>query len=305
MNFDLDVIRKYPEWRQYDRVVREFLMYLENTEKMKFRLSAEYYGENGIEDYTVEIPYMHRWKTEYKNGVLWKFYRLEDYLKENPIDVVTMVTFTTSHGYNKFHRKGKTSNRTIQESFAELKEGWRKIRDNFRGFQYVWIMEPHENGYPHIHVAVFGKIPEKDQYRIMSLWAKWGIGSYDHGVQFEAKEKKDSVKSVRNYLLKYMRKTIYKTESKYGENEKWTTGELVFNALAYKHRWRFWGATKELSSVMRFTKKTDEQNYLYVATEMKNAKGEYNELWAKKGHMAHLALNPAITVDDEGNVQKV
>jgi len=301
MKFNVVVLRKYQEWRKYEMVVCEFLRYLENTENMKFRLSAEYYGENGIEDYTVEIPYMHRWKTEYKNGVLWKVYQLEEYLKMNPYEVITMVTFTTSHGYNKFHRKSEYSDVTIQQSFADLKKGWAKIRHHLKKYQYVWIMEPHKNGYPHIHVVVLSVIPVKEQRQIKELWVKWGIGSHEHGVNFEAKEKDQSVKSVRNYLIKYMRKTIYKTESKFGENEKWTTGELIFNALAYKHQWRFWGATKALSAVMRFTKKADDKNYLFVATEMRNANGEYNELWAKKGHIAHLALNPAITVDDEGN----
>lgn len=240
-----------PAWAPYQKQVREFQRYFANTEEMNFRVSGLSFFEGDYYTVTREIPYVHRWTALYKSSVIARFYQLEQWLKENPCDVITMLTLTTYHGYNKFGEPSEISHATIEDGFnllkhgADGKSGWDTLRKTIRmkGYQYVWVMEPHKTGYPHIHVVIFGKVSEKDQERIKRLWHKYGCGSYEHGAQFSEKKGSDSIKSIRNYLMKYMIKAW--------RDSTWTTAQLVFNALVWDNHWRLWGASGSISDVMQ------------------------------------------------------
>ena len=269
-------IIKSPLWRPHIKTVQAFSCYLISKEDMKFRISgiSEFEGD----EYTVtrELPYVHRWTDLYKRAVLAKFHQLETYLKENPIDVITMLTLTTYHAYDKFGRPSKTSTTTIPESFALLKNGWNGIRDSlkYRNLQYVWILEPHKTGYPHIHVCILGKVTQKDQQKIINLWHKYGCGSLEHGAQFSEKKGDDSVKSIRNYLMKYMVKAW--------RDSKWTTAQLVFNSLVWDNNWRLWGSSKNLTIIMR-NGKPEKTGIDWQLTELRTSKDvDYMAIWKKE-----------------------
>jgi hypothetical protein len=59
---------------------------------------------------------------------------------------------------------------------------------------------------------------------------------------------------LRNYLIKYLAKTFIKTIP------DWSPEELVFNAIAWKEDYRFFGCSWELSIAMRRQKK-DNHTY--------------------------------------------
>ena len=269
-------ISKNPLWAPHLKAVQAFKIYLETTADMDFRITglSEYEGDLNV--VTRTIPYIHRWNELYKKKVLGKFYALEDYAKINPFDALTMLTLTTHHAYYESGRRSAHSNATIPQSFKLLKQGWHKLSDAIRkrGYSYVWILEPHRTGYPHIHVAIIGRVDEKDQKRIKTLWTRYGGGSFEHGAHFSEKSGEDSILSIRNYLMKYMIKSW--------ADSKWTTAQLVFNALVWDNNWRMWGASKKLSKIMKSydPEKTDIE---WQKTEIKTScYSDHSVTWKKE-----------------------
>jgi hypothetical protein len=264
-------------WAPHLDEVRRFSAYLENTEGMTFRVSGTFEDDGEDCIVTRELPYIHRWTPIYKKMVIAKFYKLEDYARSLGVTSLTMLTLTTFHAVDQFGRRVDTNDVTIPESFALLKQGWDKLRNaiNKRGFQYVWIMEPHRSGYPHLHVAIFGDVPLNDQIRIKHLWEKYGCGSYEHGAKFTA-PKGGNVKSLRNYLIKYMVKGLRDAKV------KWTTAQLVFNALVKEYGWRLWGSTRDLTIAMKKDGPiTSGVTWLLTETKKSWCSG-FRETWRKK-----------------------
>lgn len=262
-------------WLPYLNIVKHFRTYLVTTNDSTFRVSGIYKFEG--EDFTISntLPYIHRWTDLYKKGVLARFYSLERELKGKPVNVVTMMTLTTYHGVNALGEKSKDHNETILEGFTLLKEGWSKLRQRLRGIDYVWIMEPHKTGFPHIHVVILEKIDKERQMRLKRLWAAYGCGSVKYGIKFTEKQGPDNIKSIRNYLMKYLVKSWIDSD--------WTTGQLVFNAIVWENDYRLWGASTRLSKIMRRSK-PEPLDVEWQKTEIKATRfSDHNVLWRKEG----------------------
>lgn len=176
-------------------------------------------------------------------------------MKDNP-GIVTMFTLTTYQGsHSRFNdgsysRKVKGKDLSIQESLDLLKASRTKflnvLRNRYPGINYVWVLEPHETGYVHCHLVVFREFSDEVQEAIKRLWSeKYRAGSFERGVEVTSKRSDESIKSIRNYLMKYMTKQFGKGE------EPWTDGELLFNAMIWATGTRMWGASKQLTEVMR------------------------------------------------------
>jgi hypothetical protein len=104
-------------------------------------------------------------------------------------------------------------------------------------------MEPHKSGYPHIHVAILGYIPKDMQDRLARLWSeKYQVGSAEHGIDFSVKSVKESVQSIRNYLMKYISKGIGA-----GGSKTWTPAEWIYHTIAWKHQHRYIGMSRIIS----------------------------------------------------------
>lgn len=66
---------------------------------------------------------------------------------------------------------------------SDLLDGWGKFRQVLdRGTEgwrteYIRVVEPHKSGYPHLHVAVFGKADRSLTEKVNDLWVdKYDIG---------------------------------------------------------------------------------------------------------------------------------
>ncbi|MFA4850559.1 MAG: hypothetical protein WC626_12600, partial [Methanoregula sp.] len=191
----------------------------------------------------------------------------------------------TTYQDGKYSTLTKGHKITIPKAFDLLKYSWKHLRRALQyylpGIEFVWIMEPHKTGYPHLHVVILTDISKSTQEAIRLLWSKCYVaGSAEHGVDFSVKKSSESINSIRNYLMKYMAKGFVSTGSKFGEDDSWGAGELVFNALVRKNKWRFFGASRKLCKVMAYSKKNDER-ICWKATEMFDSNEEYNLTWAK------------------------
>ena len=282
-------IRDNPVLSPHRRTVFRFRSYLSNTANCKFKIYGEGFDREGriTFDMFKELEYIHRWTDIYRKAVLARFYQLENWLKDNPTSV-TMLTLTTYQD-GQYSASVKGDAVTIPQSFDMLKASWKRLRMALRQYlpsnRYVWIMEPHKTGYPHLHVIIFEGVNKETQAAISRLWSKkYKAGSADHGVNFAIKTPDESIRSMRNYLMKYVAKGFTSTGSKFGEGDTWGTGELVFNALVWEYKWRIFGASRGLSKVMQHVKKTDcGVSYSYFATELRDANGETHITWLKDG----------------------
>lgn len=226
------------------------------------------YDEAQQETVDAEKPYMHRWKPEYMKARIAKLYLLDEWAKNNPLPL-SMLTFTTYHN-TAYAQKNRGKGYTIEESWNYLKNGFRKasllIRNKIRpGVPYFWIAEPQpESGYPHIHSGYFTEFTATEQVRLKNHWSRIvKAGNYRHGLDFsyEQNYKNGEVMSLRNYLMKYLAKTFIESIP------DWTPEELVFNAIAWKEGYRFFGCSRDLSNAMKRPMK-DNLTYTWLTTTM-------------------------------------
>jgi len=256
----LNKIKFYPQLREYEDLAFQFVNYLELTENTQIRLEGLTRKGWKIQVRVKDIPYIHRWSECYLDSRLAKLYKLEAWVKENPVPV-TMATYTTYHDYNS---SGTRVNEgySIEQSFKVLNKGlWKStnLLRKMRGgpVRYMNVLEPHpKSGYPHAHVMYLSKITEEEQDRLKNHWSNVvGAGDYDHGLAFSVDSvfEEGEITSIRNYLMKYMAKTLYDGW------RSWTPQELVFNAVAWggkrdpfkkRRHYRTFQPSRELSKIM-------------------------------------------------------
>ena len=251
----LSKIRFRPQLREYQNLASAFLEYLSNTKLMEFQVDGLKFHEEDlntdVQAVRTYIPYIHRWTEPYLKSRLAKGYLLDTWYRKNPLPI-TMLTYTTFHDYTA---RGARVNDgyTIESTFGLLKDGFtrsRKMIKKIKGFSpdYLQIWEPHpKSGYPHIHVPVFCDFTEDEQARLKEHWSTTlSLGDYEAGLDFEQGTtfKRGEMTSIKNYMLKYMRKTLY------DGFEEWTAEELVFNAVAWKNHFRTFQPSLALSRVM-------------------------------------------------------
>lgn len=281
----LAVIESDPKLSPYYEDVRDFLTYLNRTEGTRFRLRGL---SPDVSEVETEIEYVHRWTATYRRGWIAKLYQLDEwYKREQP--PVTMLTLTTYQDGDYSRWKGRYL--TIPESFETLKGGWKNLSmvlrkpDSLGKFDYLSIMEPHKTGYPHLHVPIFAEVSDPLQEKIGNLWEGYGAGSAEHGVNFSFRESRTDISSIRNYLLKYLSKGLTGTGSRFGD-ESLTPGQWVFQALVWRHHWRIFGSSRNLSQVMTWDRTSEPVQWL--STDLIDQNGDVHPLWRQEGSEALL-----------------
>ena len=283
--FLVSQIKNDPKFHMYHDICYKFVNYLDETSTLYFKINGQWVNEGNLVEHN--LPYIHRWTDIYRRSVLARLYKFEEWFNENP-SPVTMLTLTTyQDGDFSIREKGHLV--TIPDSFEILKENWKKrsmlIRNRIRkNVDYLWILEPHmkhDTGYPHNHSLFLTKFTPKEQERIRSLWyEKYKAGSYDHGVDFTIVEPEESIKNIRNYLMKYLAKTFVNTGSKFSKSPDWTKGQLVFNAVARENKYRLWGSSRNLTMVMKRAPNVNEEFEIeWFKTELCGSYNELIEVW--------------------------
>lgn len=274
----------------YGNIVEIFFDYMNRMEDTT--VTNVYLAGEGV----LEIDVKHRWKDEYAKVMLAKFKDLED---SRFTDMwTTMLTITTYQDNEEGNpetpedwEKGRGA--SWFEAMERMKESLDKTLDVLRQiarreletkFHYVWIVEAHKSGYPHIHIAIFGDVSEwldkhENKLRIQKiLEEKHDIGKSGIATEFDTKPPsgEGAIDNLSNYLMKYFKKNFGELQSKYESNtlEEKDWGTIVYNACMFVSGYRTWGTSKEVGEVMKSDSSKSNKEY-------KNLGGELNSSGTK------------------------
>lgn len=221
------------------------------------------------------LPYENRWAPGRRKELSEKLKRLEYWFELQSDRPVTMITLTSYQ--KKWLEKGKIrygyNDVSIQGAWHDLNVGRGKllklIAKYFPGTDYFWVVEPHQSGYVHYHLAVFADISNEvkdnkgkgieDKFR--DLWSKkWKIGSHTYGLDFSHKKNKDDkIQHLKNYLSKYLEKGFLMN--------KWTSGMLKFNANLWDSGFRMYGASTAIRKMMNIEGDNQQHETRYYFAE--------------------------------------
>jgi hypothetical protein len=198
------------------------------------------------------LPYNHRWTKQYREMVYAKLCgaerRLESIFGSGPVPT-TMLSLTAA----QTDSEGRP--RPPGEVLQDLLDGWDKFRRVIRrateGYrtEYLRVVEPHQSGYPHLHVAIFGVAKPSLQEKVREMWVeKYGVGgenAHENAVEIE-RGRGAQVENAAAYLMKYLGKT---TVRETGEQQQ-VDGFRAFAALLWVTGKRQFSASEALSEAM-------------------------------------------------------
>jgi hypothetical protein len=242
----LQDVRADPSLQYYVPLSERFFDYLVSVPYQTVETHSQY-TDGYIEDN--KFPVIYRWSETYRKSIIAKFSRLDEWYIDNRSDV-SLISFT-----------GSSRGLTVDKHWEILNQGKVKLMKSLRyvlkrPFNYVTTVEPHpgygrNRGYAHSHMALFHGLTDEDQEKLKKKWASYGFGSYKHGLQIRVTESQDEIKDLKNYLLKYISKSWIETGGKYSKAH-WDKHLFIFNAVAWENQYRFWGASRKLSDVMKY-----------------------------------------------------
>lgn len=234
----------------------EFFEYLERTSNsvMIFHGHEMRFNEPVIS----RGEYVHRWSGRYKKRLLARFYKLDAWFRENSCDT-TLMTLTTVH-------RG-----SLPDQYTLLLNHYRKLRDAMRRphflgkFTYFYVLEPHQDGYIHLHMLIFQELTREQQERIKSIWSeRYGVGVAD-ALDFEIKTVAGGLHSPRNYLMKYLAKTFDIDPA----STDTSSAFFLFSAVAWwmgqkgtgYSRVRFWNCSRDLQPILKLDEVDGDEFY--------------------------------------------
>lgn len=239
---------------EYQSIIKEFQCFLEDTKNMKMKMLLRH--RETLQLKKVEMEIMTRWKKAYKNRVLARFYKLNDYFNEVKPDY-TFVTLTTRQDMS------------LEQQYEFIKANFRKLRDVMRKalgkFPYVWVTEPHGTGYTHIHMLAFVGISENLQEHFKEIWQdKYEAGS-KKAMDFSSNINGGNIRSVKNYLMKYISKSLDSLKN---------PEILLYNSVAWNMSrrknedskgFRFYGMSKDLTKLCKLSER--ERGHYYCVKQ--------------------------------------
>ena len=275
--------------KAYTKDVLNFLGYISDTAKRTFHIKMINTLSGELK--TLIKPYVHRWTDIYKSGVLAKMYQLEAYYGDN-IQDVEFITLTT-------YQRGLT----YEEALTNLSKGREKLlsllRWRYGTNDYVWVFEPHESGFAHLHMVYFRALSPSDRESLSSIWHdKYELGSKEHGLYFSPPRASSdgvflsgSIAHIRSYLMKYISKGLYSdSEYKYEFHGKevpfsMSLKELLFNAILKKTKTRLWGCSRNLSQIMKRPEEPGSEEWECIEVDQyygDSVDDGFNVLWTKE-----------------------
>lgn len=265
--------------------------YVETTSKS--RLKFEYLDTLSMELVTIDSPYVHRWTEVYRNRVLARFYKLQNWWFESGRPPVTMLTLTTYQGATQTALAARGERVTREDGLRILQTSWRKLRMMMRNrilkrsFDYLYVLEHHKSGYGHMHVCIFDTLTKEEKERISTLWhEKYNAGSLEYGAVFSKERKeeridisedgqpirsRDDIEFIGFYLIKYMGKS-------FSNPAMMTGGELKFSALLWKLKIRQYNTSRHLAQVMKLDVDEPDERFKCIRVILLNEYGEERTL---------------------------
>lgn len=249
--------------QDYHDLCEKFCEYLDLCEQKGFMVHGYDYAKGEIHNHYLE--YENRWSPGRRRELSDKLERLEYWFELQADRPVTMITLTSYH-----------QGMTIQQQWNELSKSRGKLL-KLIGFyfdqpDYFWVVEPHKKGYVHFHLAVFEDVSnsKKDKYgegiedKFRRLWSKkYKTGNHTYGLDFSQKKGDEKLRSLKNYLSKYLQKGFLLNE--------WTPSLLVFNACLWDTGFRMYGASKNISHIMNI-EGDEPNNIVWLETKIKDVK---------------------------------
>ena len=283
-----EITLKYDEYRctTYEQIVDLFFDYLDTMEKMRVD------QVNLVREQNLVIDPKHRWQNENTKKMLAKFKDLSESRFGNMW--TTMLTLTTYQDKNNDKPEtpenwDKNRGASWFEAMERLKDSLDKIlkvlrevarREIDTTLHYVWVVEAHKSGYPHIHIAIFGDVSEwlndyTNELRIKEiLEEEHDLGKTGVATEFDTKPPSGdgTINELSNYLMKYFSKNFGEIKSKYEdeslEDKEW--GTIVYNACMWLSGYRTWGTSKEVGNVMKTEKSESDKEYNHMGGRTTN-----------------------------------
>lgn len=262
--------------------------YIDEKENASLVLEEEKSGDVRV------LPYNHRWTEEYRKMLYAKLKAAERGLTQIFGEGPTPVTLLTLTAHQTDDR-GEP--RPPGEVLDDLQDGWARFRkalaratEGYRT-EYLRIIEPHQSGYPHIHVALFGVAKPSIENTVQDLWVeKYGVGGEAaHTASVEvARGRSAQLKNVAQYMMKYLSKTTVRAT---GEQQQ-VEGYEAFAALLWATGARQYSASAGLSQAMsRDAGGESEGTWRFVGVGKGLEPGAYSGDEARR-LMAHLSDGP-------------
>lgn len=216
--------------------------------------SAVFTGQNvatGEEDEQV-VPIENRFMESRQKQLYAKLHDLERGVRDAYGDSLNtaMLTFTASNrsAAGDWWRCPANHLDDLMASWSAVRRALHRVLDG-RRWEYARIIEPHESGYAHVHVAVFvdGHVRPETFEPVMDAHVAHSLpaGSEAHSVEGDAVSVNRDVSNVAAYLSAYV--------MKYGE-EALEAPEHVqrFNALLWATGTRRWSVSNGAQDFMQF-----------------------------------------------------
>lgn len=282
-------VKKDERLREYYSDCLKFVDYLKKCDKISIKYN--YLDENF--QYKTKIgDYYNRYTPKYRRKIYAKFKALERWTKENFRGWITLLTLTT---YQKGFSISDCLER-LQENKKILSYTLRNARKKIDFFEYLWVIEPHQSGYPHAHFILLTSIPLDEDFetQLREVWSKkLEVGDWEHGLKLGSDEREDNKSSkqiefLAQYLFKYVGKSINIMTPAYlvyhsqiwkrycpaaehkGQAYQCTVEVLPDGSHKVispgKGSYRLWGCTKKLSEIMKDEVIPTSDNYLIVST---------------------------------------
>lgn len=212
------------------------------------------------------IPYNHRWTPGYRDQTYAKLKGAE---KELNRIFGSGPTPTTMLSLTAYQRDDDGRPRPPGEVLDDLLEGWDKFRrvldratEGIRT-EFIRVVEPHQSGYPHLHVAVFGVAQESLAEDVQRMWAeKYDVGSVEahQDAVSVSRGRSAQLQDPAAYLMKYLGKTTVRPDGGSPAPSDRTDSDLdaenaeafeAFSALLWVTGKRQYSASQALSEGMK------------------------------------------------------
>lgn len=237
------------------------------------------------------LPHNHRWTAAYRKMTYAKLKAAEDYIKDEYGNEAptTLLTLTAPH------KDENGDYRAFADVLDDIKAGWDKARRVIRretdGIKTstLTVFEPHGDGYPHLHVLVFGVARPSMGEKIQDYWTE----RYVEGASKKAQDvnvkrgRSAQIGSPAQYVMKYLSKTLIREGEETGtakESVPTIEGYRQFSALLWATGARHYTMSEDMSQAVKEAEPDNETvgDWEYVGTASGLEEGLYSGEEAEK-----------------------